>query len=371
MPDPAASPTPIRIGICVPTIRELEIERFLAAWSGPWAEAARDRYDLRVFVHEDGARASFALDAGPLEVVHTSHADVDAKLGGDAWIVSRGSAACRCFPLLLAWEAGCEYVVTLDDDCLPAEGDGASFLDEHLGAFRLSRWFHTIDGPAPRGTPYGDLGALPVVLNHGLWTGVPDLDGASSLRRDGTEVRLRARREVIAPGLWFPMSAMNVCLHRSIVPAAYSPLMGVADHGFDRFDDIWSGLFVKRIADHLGLYVTNGVPFLRHDRASDPFVNLRKEALGIHLHEFFWRHVAAAPLDGARTVAEAYTALAAWVGRFPRACPEAPSVGDYFERLATAMARWPEVLARFAPREDGPPARKAIPSDRSRRASRS
>lgn len=257
--------------------------------------------------------------------------------------------------MFLAWQAGCDYIVTLDDDCLPTDphaasgsnGNGSSgerFLSGHLEAFDLDVWFRTLDGDDPRGIPYGSRGRLPVLLNHGLWTGVPDLDGPTSLvrSRQPQETTLRPRHEVVPPGVWFPLCGMNVCYHRSAIPAAYNLLMGVKDVGFDRFDDIWSGLFLKRIADHLGLYCTSGLPFVHHSKASNYFVNLRKEALGIHLNEFVWRHVARAPLF-ARSVRGAFAELGRWMRELPRAYPEAPDAADYFDRLGDAMQAWTEV----------------------------
>jgi hypothetical protein len=238
----------------------------------------------------------------------------------------------------------------MDDDCYPPEKEGQNFFDAHLSAFEQDRWFRTIDGEHPRGIPYGDKGRLPVLLNHGLWTGVPDLDGPTALVRERwpVAVTLRAAREVIPPGMWFPLCAMNVCYHRTAIPGAYNLIMGLEEAGFDRFDDIWSGLFLKRIADHTGRYITSGLPFVRHAKASNYFANLRKEALGIQLHEDFWRFVADAPLDGATTIADSYNRLGTWVRQFPARHPGAPANRDYFEKLGEAMRLWSGLFAEPA-----------------------
>jgi reversibly glycosylated polypeptide/UDP-arabinopyranose mutase len=344
----ALRPSAASIGVCVPTIRRESLEAYLAAWKPVW-NALDPRPDLKLFVHEDRPERSQTLATAQLgfEVVHTCHADLTERLNSSDWIVPRGSGACRSFPMYLAWQAGCEYVITMDDDCLPPEdahGAGERFLAGHLEAFELDSWFRTLDGDDPRGIPYGSRGRLPVLLNHGLWTGVPDLDGPTSLvrARQPQETSLRARHEIVPPGVWFPLCGMNVCYHRSAIPAAYNLLMGVKDVGFDRFDDIWSGLFLKRIADHLGLYCTTGLPFVHHSKASNYFVNLRKEALGIHLNEFVWRHVSRAPLF-ARSVRGAFAELGRWMRELPHAYPEAPDAGDYFERLGDAMQAWTEL----------------------------
>ncbi len=349
-----------RVALCIATNRGPEIQNLMREWSPYFAASSegRDRLEISVYVHEDHASREFEL-APPASVrlVHTCQGDIEAELGARAWIIPRKSGASRSFPMYLAWRDGADYLITMDDDCLPPESEPGAYFRHHLGAFRLDRWFRTIDGEYPRGIPYGPKGALPVLLNHGVWTGVPDLDGPSALVRGRwpADIGLRPTREVVPPGMWFPLCAMNVCYSRRAIPAAYNLLMSMEEFGFDRFDDIWSGLFLKRVADHLGCYITTGIPFVRHTKASNPFSNLRKEALGIHLHEDFWKHVEAAPLEGAHTVASAYARLARWIARFPREYPSAPSPKGYFERLADAMRTWVELF----PEVPGEPSERA------------
>ena len=55
---------------------------------------------------------------------------------------------------------------------------------------------------------------------------------------------------------------------------------------------------MKKICDHLGLDVSIGKPTVFHQRASDPFVNLVKEAPGIALNESFWQEIDAITIAG-------------------------------------------------------------------------
>jgi hypothetical protein len=334
-----------RIGVCVCTIREREILSFLEAWIPRMSRINRSSSgrNVSLFVHEDHGTKEFDLPSfDDVAVTHTCHREIESTLGRQAWIIPRRTGAGRSFPMYLAWKAGCDFIITMDDDCYPQEKEERDFFETHLSAFEQDRWFRTIDGEHPRGIPYGDKGRLPVLLNHGLWTGVPDLDGPTALVRERwpVTITLRATREVIPPGMWFPLCAMNVCYHRSAIPAAYNLIMGLEEAGFDRFDDIWSGLFLKRIADHTGQYITSGLPFVRHAKASNYFVNLRKEALGMQLHEDFWKDIAAAPLEGAKTVTECYARMSDWVRQFPRRHPGAPAIKGYFEKLGEAMMLW-------------------------------
>lgn len=329
------------IGVCVPTAREESIASFLDAWRPHF-----DREDVLLFVHEDRASKSFKTDAPRFR--HTAHDDIEREIGNAAWIIPRGSGACRSFPMYLAWKAGCDYVITLDDDCHPESAGGETFIDTHIASFRRDRWFRTIAGDEPRGVPYARLGVLPVALNHGLWTDVPDLDGPTSLvrlREPRTPVLPRAH-EVVPPGMAFPLCAMNVCYRRDVIPIAYNLLMGLEANGFDRFDDIWSGLILKRVIDYMGWYVTTGEPFVRHRRRSDPFMNLRREALGIQIHERLWDYILDAPLEPHLVATGAFLRIAERLRRFPDVTSDVPAPSGYFQRVADAMEIWSQLFER-------------------------
>lgn len=336
---------PVRIGICVPTIGEEATRQFLDAWTPHWRQQAC-RFDVHVFLHEDRPRRSLDPGDRPFPLTHTAHEDISRVLGDREWIIPRGTGASRSFPMYLAWKAGCDYIVTLDYDCYPEEGRGDAFLERHLESFSRDRWFRTIAGDEPRGVPYERLGRLAVRLNHGLWSEVPDLDGPTSLvrLRDARAVALRPGHEVVPPGMAFPLCAMNVCYHRSVLPAAYNLLMGLDAYGLDRFDDIWSGLLLKRVLDYMGWYATSGEPFVRHMKKSNAFTNLRKEALGIHIHEHLWDYLLDAPLEPGLTITAAFRALAGRLRAFPVTTPDVPHARRYFESVADAMLIWTELF---------------------------
>ncbi len=241
--------------------------------------------------------------------------------------------------MYLAWREGCDFIITLDDDCYPEADD---FIERHLESFRRDRWFRTIAGDSPRGLPYERLGQLPVALNHGLWSESPDLDGPTSLMRirEPRSPILPRAHEVVPPGMALPLCAMNVCYRRDVIPAAYNLLMGFETEGFDRFDDIWSGLILKRVLDYMGWYATSGEPFVRHVRRSNPFVNLRREALGIQIHERLWDFILDAQLPHGLDVRGAFLAIAERLRLFPSQHPDVPSPTGYFARVADAMGLW-------------------------------
>ena len=61
---------------------------------------------------------------------------------------------------------------------------------------------------------------------------------------------------------------------------------------------------MKVITDHLGLGIKTGKPYIWHSKASNPFVNLKKEYKGI-----FWQVHAGAHLCALRTNASLSTGM--------------------------------------------------------------
>src|SRR5688572_19525301 len=153
----------VTFGVCVPTVREDAIRDFISAWSPHWLDTQASPFAVHLFVHEDTPGKTFNLHApAGLRLVHTAQDDIAPALGANDWIIPRRSGACRSFPMYLAWKRGCDYIVTMDDDCYPDSDGGSRFLQGHLDSFRRDRWFRTIAGDEPRGIPYQHLGQLAV-----------------------------------------------------------------------------------------------------------------------------------------------------------------------------------------------------------------
>ncbi|OGK32271.1 hypothetical protein A3F57_03780 [Candidatus Roizmanbacteria bacterium RIFCSPHIGHO2_12_FULL_36_11] len=127
---------------------------------------------------------------------------------------------------------------------------------------------------------------------------------------------------------------MNLAFKSKITPIMYFPPMGYDNKGnnwgYDRFDDIWAGIFSKKILDHLGYAVVNGAPFVEHRKASDVFKNLQKEASGIKTNEILYKEVQKLELKS-KTVLDCYHELAEKVN-FPNE--------TYFNKLIDAMNTW-------------------------------
>ena len=266
--------------LVVPTIREKHIQEFLSVWG-------RETWDQIVIV-EDNPTKTFDIDVDH----HYSWQEIEADLKENAWIISKRDSAIRCYGFLKAAELGADYIFTLDDDCYPI-GIPDKFVQGHIDAIeKTTQWTESVPGMRTRGLPYFELGTLPnVVMNVGLWNGIPDIDAIQSFANPphGPFVAPNISR-VMPQGQYFPICGMNLCFKRKMLPAAYFPLMGM-DSPYRRFDDIWFGVIAKKVCDHMNWKITCGTPHIDHKRASSPFVNLVKEAPGIEANESFWKKI--------------------------------------------------------------------------------
>jgi len=240
---------------------------------------------------------------------------------------------------LMALDAGCEVLISIDDDnfCLP----DVDFIGEHgaVGKEALCAevsssdgWFNVCsllqaDLPVevfPRGFPYSarrservtqtSSPADPAVVaaNAGLWLRDPDLDAVSRLALDTKTRSWTGESRVLAPDTWSPVNTQNTALTREAATAYYYIRMGYPAGGLriDRFGDILSGYFLQKCAKRLGHAVRVGSPVVEHRRTPhDLLQDLTHEMPGILLLEDLLPWLKEASLEGA-TFIETYCSLA-------------------------------------------------------------
>lgn len=311
--------------LVLPTIRDLD---FLKAWQDEFA-------DCHLIVVEDHPKREIKIpNKNFLSIKHFCWSEINRDLGRNAWIVSRENAGIRCYGFWKAYQEGAEVIITIDDDCYPV---GKGFVKSHLENLSLKApqgWFPTFPHAQflyTRGIPYKIRDKYPVVLSHGLWSGAIDLDGRTELEigRVNLYPFNHPLRVFIPLGYFFPMCTMNLAFKREITPLMYFPLMG-QNWLHDRFDDIWAGIFVKKILDHLGLAVVSGSPLVDHRKASDPAANFQREKRGMKTNEILWKKVQQVQLTK-KTPKDCYLELTKKI-KFPKE--------KYFAKLKEAMMIW-------------------------------
>lgn len=319
----------MKIFVVIPTVRTL---KFLKKW--------KDQFrNCFLVIIEDHENIQIETPTIPCRgVYHYAWRDISQDFGADEWIFSRKNAGIRSYGFWKAYALGADIIVTLDDDCYPV---GNTFINGHLA--NLSRrapagWTTTYPHPEfmfTRGIPYGIRSQYPAVISHGLWTNKIDLDGKTEIRHPG--IHLPAYPPIaqyIPKDVYFPMCSMNLAFKRVVTPLMYFPLMGFDPEGnrwgYDRFDDIWAGIFAKKITDYLNFAVVNGSPFVEHRKESNVRDNIIKEKSGMAVNENLWRIVDAVILTK-DTPYSCYREIAEKTD-FPDT--------EYFKKLRTAMMIW-------------------------------
>ena len=315
--------------VIVPTIREFECMR-------TYFENARDHgFDLDrlhvVLVTED------FCDTDEMEAMLEGEGVEGRVFDGtarEAWFEDQGVAeysdlipeashAQTSFGLLYMWANDFEYGFFIDDDTLPHPD--FDFFGTHFdnlayeGAVESvgsdEDWVNVLyqnadeHGLYPRGYPYSAMDEAvetdeveidDVVASQGLWTNVPDLDAVRILMDGDLQGQAQTRTSaedyegnfVAERGNYLTVCSMNLAFRREVIPAFYQLPMDDNEWDVGRFDDIWSGLFLKRACDVLDKRIVNGNPLCEHNKAPrSTFSDLNNEVPGLELNEHVWEIV--------------------------------------------------------------------------------
>ncbi|TQD83302.1 hypothetical protein C1H46_031159 [Malus baccata] len=200
-----------------------------------------------------------------------------------------------------------------------------------------------------RGYPFSLREGVPTAVSHGLWLNIPDYDAPTQLVKPlERNTRFVDAVMTIPKGTLFPMCGMNLAFDRDLIgPAMYFGLMGDGQP-IGRYDDMWAGWCTKVITDHLGLGVKTGLPYIYHSKASNPFVNLRKEYKGI-----FWQEEIIPFFQSAVLPKDCTTVQACYIELSKQVKENLSKVDPYFDKLADAMVTWIEAWDELNPNGPG------------------
>lgn len=273
----------MKIAVIVPTIRPESWIQFILAW-----EELFKKHKVMLFKVDDSEEWP---NVQMIEYKNEkAFIGVTAKASRFEWIFNK-SDVCRNAGFYYASKFNPDVYISLDDDVLPNNNDP---IQEHLDALSItvpSGWISTCQDIYPRGVPYGVRKEMPVVLSHGVWANVPDLDAPTQLLYPDMK-DIRFNKMNIPVGVLFPFCAMNFAFKPELLPYIYQAPMSIrlteydVERG-DRFGDIWSGIIAKRACDANNWGVVTGYSTIYHSRASNVFANLRKESVFLELNETF------------------------------------------------------------------------------------
>ncbi len=264
-----------------------------------------------------------------------------------------------------------EHGFFLDDDTAPHED--FNFFQNHLDHLGSEKelehvssdksWVNVLHqnyerhGLYPRGYPYSCMDeetttvqqkSREIVASQGLWTNIPDLDAVRILM-DG-DLRGQANTLTKAEDFtgnfvadeenFLTVCSMNLAFKREVIPAFYQFPMDDNRWSIGRFDDIWSGLTLKKAADLLGKSVVTGYPLCIHNKAErSTFSDLNNEVPALELNEHFWKALADAP----GTVEDYFGAYREMISAIEDYDFSNYENSDFIDFTVDKMRRWLEV----------------------------
>uniref|UniRef100_A0A2P2Q335 UDP-arabinopyranose mutase n=1 Tax=Rhizophora mucronata TaxID=61149 RepID=A0A2P2Q335_RHIMU len=223
--------------------------------------------------------------------------DIDRIVGSSTSILFSGYS-CRYFGFLISRK---KYVVSIDDDCFPAKDSNGFVVDavaQHIANLRAPAtpfFFNTLYDPYRegadfvRGYPFSLRNGVTCALSCGLWLNLADLDAPTQALKPGQRNSRYVDAVMTVPSkAMMPISGINVAFDREVLGPALVPALKLAGEGKFRWEtmvDLWSGMCVKVVCDHLGLGVKSGLPYVWRNDRGDAIASLKKEWEGVKLME--------------------------------------------------------------------------------------
>jgi len=306
-------------------------------------------------------------------------------------IVPAASHAETSFGLLYMWAGDYDYGFFIDDDTLPHDEwdffgthmDNLDFEGEIETVSSDEQWVNVLYQNAdehdlyPRGYPYSAMHenvsteqahADNIVASQGLWTNVPDLDAVRILMDGDLQGQAQTRTSkddfegdfVAAEDNYLTVCSMNLAFRREVIPAFYQLPMDENEWDVGRFDDIWSGVFLKRACDILGTQIYNGEPLCEHNKAArSTFDDLNNEVPGLELNEHLWEIIDDVGEEAAAAVEQSGDAFGAdpeaYAAIFEAMADELEggdwsdyNNGEFFNYVGEFMGDWLDCLDEIA-----------------------
>lgn len=262
------------IAVVVPSHRQELTDSFLKAW-----QPLFDKHNVEFILVDDSGDEP--------KVIHNGFAVEDSTMWKTG-LISNKCAGVRQLGFLYVEKIlpSVKYVITLDTDVSPI-GDP---IQDHIDALNMRvpiSWISTGMGTYFRGFPYQVREEAPVLLSHGIWTGVPDYDAPTQLLTP-KDFKPTYYKGAIPKGIFAPICGMNLAFRREALPYVYFAPVGQYK-GAERFDDIWMGLEVIKDFAKLNWAIVTGYAAVQHLRASNVFHSLEHEAVGIRMNEVYWK----------------------------------------------------------------------------------
>jgi len=218
--------------------------------------------------------------------------DLNEKL---AEYIPYNTLARRNFGMLFAYKEGADIIITIDDDNFVGENNYLYYhsivgervelkclgtdtgwynvcevLKEEKNRYFFHRGF-PIDKRKATNVIEVSLKKCRIVANEGLWLNSPDVDAVALLNYGelnviGFNSFLFGDNFALEKGTWCPINTQNTAILREALPSFFLNPQQL------RYDDIWAGFILRKIADYIGDYISYGEPIVIHKRNTHNYI---------------------------------------------------------------------------------------------------
>ena len=277
----------------------------------------------------------------------------DKEVFEKSWIFNRHTK--RNFGFAYALQQNYDVVINLDDDCFPKSN---TYFDDHISRlqstshdyFNILNAFSNVPSDVfihgARGHPTNISKQSQVVVNQGLWEGDLDLLATTISkvlsRKDGKIPPPLCDTSKVIQDFVIPkyqlttVCGMNTSFLKEVIPAFPYTYQEPDGFGIARYDDIWSGLFVKKILDKLDKRMSAGFPVISHEKGTrDVSIDVRFETKGDVMNSFLWNNLSDLILES-NDYTSCFLEIADWLEKESKSDVSL----NFFEKVAKSMYGW-------------------------------
>ncbi|KAM7272413.1 hypothetical protein ACFE04_027076 [Oxalis oulophora] len=197
-----------------------------------------------------------------------------------------------------------------------------------------------------RGYPFSLRTGVHCGLSCGLWLNLADFDAPTqALKPDQRNSQYVDAIMTVPARALLPISGINIAFDRELVGPSLVPSLRLSGEGkvrWETMEDIWSGMCVKVVCDHLGFGVKTGLPYVWRQERGNAIESLKKEWEGVKLMEEAVPFFQSVKLSPAATspqdcIAELANAVKEKIG----------SVHPVFSRAADSMTEYVNIWKKY------------------------
>ncbi|KAG0480936.1 hypothetical protein HPP92_011500 [Vanilla planifolia] len=326
------------IDIVIAALRS-DLTSFFEGW-----RAIFSRFHI-IIIKDPDLQADLHIPPGFDHKIYTK-SDIQSIIGSTK--INFSGHSCRYLGYLVSSK---KYIISVDDDCLPAQDINGNPIDpvaQHMANLSTPAtpfFFNTLYDPFRpgadfvRGYPFSLRSGVECVLSCGLWLNVADYDSPTqAVKPHERNTRYVDAVLTVPMRAMLPMSGINLGFNRHALGPALVPalrLRGEGKHRWETMEDIWCGMCVKVVCDHLGLGVKTGIPYVWRSGGGNAWESLKRESEGVKLMEDIVPFFHAVKLPRTVTTAEDCVLQMARMVR-----EQLGKVDEVFVQAADAMDEW-------------------------------